>query len=657
MQQANFFANTEGLNLTDSPFNMSDGMASGGYNYDYALTGGIRKRFGHTKLASSPDAQLKTLGWAQLIISGTRNVLRFAGSQVQLMNSSTYAFTALTEDTAAATSSLFDSTTLVSSTGFNTASNKIAWFTGGGLTDIYGAYSGTKFTKNGAVPPTGAITLTPAGADGTIPAGTYFYAVALRKESTQQVSNVALDLSVVIGATNHVTIDLTGLTGVDATKYDKIVIYRSAISGVTGFTTGSLVTSVNVGTASYIDTGSVTASAVNVPRANSALLDYSVITAGNVSCTTAFKRRLVAAIGNTVYFSDLNTPEAWPVLNSITVPSSGDITALASISYATTNGQDEYLAIFKERELWIVTGNSLSDWVLKFVDNTGCLAPNLCVSTMGFLAFIDYRGVYLWDGSQKPLYCSRLVETLFAKGGSLNKSLLQYGWGAFSRKNNAIYWYISHNITGIQKYALKLDLRLTVPKVEDLLAGRVLDAVFIQDSSPFALTGGFSFQPAGNYEEMVLAGDDAGYIYNMYDGPADGSSGIDFSYETKYLDMGLQGITKRYHKIIVWVEENSLAALTLDWWTNYKSAEGEKSTRVLSVESPTNSSYWDVAFWDVAYWSPDFKTYTPLVFNLDGSQYGTEGDCIKIRFSQTSAAAPVNIAAFSVIFTPSGSRK
>lgn len=658
--QADFFGHDGGLNLTDSPFATPDDQATGGYNYEYALTGGIRKRFGHTKLNSVADTALRSVGFAKHIsIAGVRTAIRCADKKIQAFDPVAYTFTSMSEDTlAAGTDFLATSNTVgVVNAVFATATTAVTWLAGGGMTSIYGAYSGTKVTKNGATPPTGAITVAAGAGSSSLQTGTYRYAVALRKTSTQAISNVALEQSVAVTAGQNVTVTLSGLTGVDTTKYDKIYIYRSALGGAVGFTTGDLVTTVNTGTASYADTGTASASSVSVPRSSSTTLDNSELPSGTVKCMATWKRRLVAAIGNTLYFSDLNKSESWPTLNTITIPSAGDITGLAVISYSTVQTQDEILAVFKEGELWIVTGTALSDWALKFIDNTGCVAQPLIVAANGFLAWVDYRGIYLWDGSDKPIYASRMIEPLFGKGGDLDKSLLTLGWGAFFRKNNEIYWCLPHLVKGENKFMLKMDLRLSIPNVKEGLGGRVMDAVFIQDSLPFSLYSGGSYMPTGTFEEMFLSGDSSGFVYNLFDGFGDGSSGVDFSYETKYMDFGAKSTTKRFHKIIVWTEDSTDADLTLDFWTGYKSAEDEKTTQSQPASHQVTEALWDLAYWDSAYWEQTLRAFNPIVFNLSSTQFGTEGDCLKLRFRQSDANAPITIAGFTVVYTLAGMRK
>ena len=108
MQVTNFFDNSGGLNITDSPFKIADEQATGGYNYQYDRTGGISKRAGHYPINTVADAQLKSLGlglWFNTT-DATKKLLRIAGTKLQTVNLTTKTFTAISNDVATPTSDL-----------------------------------------------------------------------------------------------------------------------------------------------------------------------------------------------------------------------------------------------------------------------------------------------------------------------------------------------------------------------------------------------------------------------------------------------------------------------------------------------------------------------------------------------------------------------
>lgn len=671
LKQADFFMNTGGLNLTDSPFAVKDEQASNGFNFDYIRTGGVRKRKGYTKFNTSADTQTNCLGLhLRNTNTGSKSIIRAAGTKIQVFDQNALTFTNLTEDTVSAGSDFLTSGSTQSVVGFNfnTATNNVMWLTGGGMTLPYGAYSTTKVTKNGVDVPTGSISTSVGGTGGSFSTtGTYYYAVAFRKSSTQALSNAALDITAVVSATTQkVTITLSSISNNDTTKYDKIYIYRSAVSGSSSFTTGDLVAIVNSTASSYVDDGTYSSTATNVPRAG-ATVDNSVLASATYKYSAVWKRRYVVAANSTVYFSDLNKPESWPTLNTITIPSGGDITGLAVISLNNPGNAnlDEVLAVFKETECWLITGTSVSDWALKFIDNTGCRNQPLIVTGNGYISWVDQRGIYVWDGAGKPIYVSRLVETLFAPDGDIDFSRLSLGFGVFNKRENTIRWVLSHKTYGENKYSLKMDLRLTLPAVGQNLENRIIEGIFTADTHD-SFYAGNSFRPANSNDELFFIADNSGYVYNMGVTDSDGSSGTSFTYNTKFLDLGSPGYAKRFHKVVVWVDKLGTWDLTLKYWTNYKSASVDASTLAAPISSDTQ---FDLGVWDVGYWedaSPannsntmSWDDYTarlsPVVFNLSGMN--AEGDCIMLQFSQTTAENPVTINGYSIIYTDISLRK
>lgn len=663
LQQLDFFDNKEGLNLVDSPFKVRDGQSVFSQNITYPLMGGFRKRQGHAKVNSVADSQTDTLGLGLFnTTAGVKTVIRGAGTKLQNFDVSTPLFTNLSEDTlAAGTDFLSGTSTLpVVWSQFNTSNASGLWAAAGGLSSVYGVYSTTKVTKNGADAPTGSIStsVTTPGTGTFSTTGTFFYAIALRKASTQAVSLAALDKSATVAATtDNVVISLASLASVDTTKYDAIYLYRSAVSGVTAFTTGDLVsiTSITSGVpASITDTGSSSLSTQNIPRAGGTV-DNSVLPSGTYNSIATFKRRLVTATGSTLYLSDLNKPESWPTANTITIPSGGPITGLAVLSFTSTgsNTIDEILCIYKDTELWVLTGTSASDWVLKFIDNTGCVNQSLVVNANGYLFWVALDDVYLWNGTGKPVRCGRLIKPLFYSDGDIDKAKLSYGHGVYYKKQDQVIWFLSHKVYGEQKMQLKLDLKTTLPGIESGLSGGQIDGVFLIDSTAFGLYASLSYFPTG-FSESLLMGDDTGFCYGAFTAESDAAAAFSMKYQSRYVDCGDPNKDKRFHYVVVWVEEIGTWNITLDWWTDYKSADSGKSSKALPIaeKSANLAALWDVAYWDQAYWDDYTPKYKPIFFQLvSDSLNNSEGKCIKLQFRQDDADAPVTVLGFSLIFS------
>lgn len=661
--ETSYFDNSGGLNIADSPFKVKDTQATGGSNYEYTTSGAIQKRRGNLAVNTTVETQLTCQGLDIYNTTlGTKTVIRAADTKLQAVDLDALTFTDLTQDTLAAGSTLFPAgtTTPTVFAQFNSASLSLLNLAGG--TDgVYSAYSTTKYTKNGVVLPAGSFTgTTIAGGGSFLVTGTFKYAVSYVKAATLAEGNAFGSVSVAVAAvTNSVVLTLSALTSVDTTTYSKVNIYRSAVSGADDFTTGDLVASLTLPVASYTDTGGATTLTTNVPRVASTVLDNSPLPTGTYNVLTAWKRRLVTATGSVLRFSELNVPESWPTVNTVTIPSGGPITGLAVISFNTDFGNDEYLAVFKERELWLVKGDDYTDITLSFVDTVGCANQSAIVLANGFLSWVDFRGLYLWDGSGKPIYASGTLEPIFAIDGDLDKTKLAYATAAYFRNRNMVYWFLSSKTYGTQKYVIKMDLRLTLPGAGANLSSRVMDGVFVTDTLTQPVYAVKTYLPSATSSESMLVGDISGYLYYGYQQFSDNASGIDFQYDTAALDMGSPNVSKRFNKVILWVDAIGTWDITLDHWAGYRSAQSQKSTLLqpVTTQPQGTNALWDVAAWDEAYWDDYTTQLVPVVFNLNNDQGNAEGDCLKMRFRNNGVDQPVTIYGYSVFWSEKAMNK
>lgn len=655
--ETQYFDNVGGLNTSDSPFKVADTQSTGGANFEYSQTGGIQKRRGSQKINTVADTQLRTHGIE--IYTSTANVqttIRAADTKIQAVDLGAFTFTNLSQDTTAAPTDVFPAGTLspTSYAAFNTDTVSLLNFDGN--TDgVYSIYSPTKYTRNGAATPGGSISATTLSTGGAwTTSGNFWYGISWHKASTGAESNVSLDLSVAVITTLQTnTISLLSVTPVDHVTYDYGTLYRSPVGGVTGFTVGDIVTTFSVAATTISDTGSALSSTENVPRSGSVVLDNSSLPTGTYNTLALWKRRLVTATGNVLRFSDLNVPESWPAVNTITIASGGDITGLAVIAFNTDFGNDEYLAVFQKRQLWLVKGNDYTDVTLSFIDTVGCANQALIQLANGFLSWVDYRGIYIWDGSGKPIYTSQPIEPFFAIDGDLDKSKLLYGTSSYFRNRNMVYWFLSSKITGEQKLAIKMDLRLTLPNVGATSAGRILQGVFVDDTTTIPVYGAKAYLPDASSDEIMITGDASGFIYKAYQQFSDSGVGIDFQYLTPFLDMGTPNISKRFHKIILWVDALGTWNVTLDYWAGYRASLLSKSTLTepITTQAQNSTALWDVAFWDQSYWDDYTQALAPVVFNLNNSQGNSEGDCIRMNFRNNGVDQPVTIYGYTVVWS------
>lgn len=654
-----YLNNLGGLNITDSPITMKEDQATGiSYNYDYAKTGAITKVLASNLINTTPDTQLKTLGLGMYhnATSDLRELIRVAGVQIQKFDTSTGAITILASDNSGAGTTFPDvlSTQPAVFAPFNTVTGgTVLWMAGAGMDAIYG-YTGTNITKNGASTPTGSITtVVNTAAGGTFTAaGIYYYAVQYRKLGTQAFSNVALDqIATTVNTDDTVTVSWT-LTNNDTTLYDQIWVYRSAVGGSSAFTTGSLIAKLASTATSYIDTGTSIADSQNIARAGNTILDNSPLPTGTYKYITSFKRRLVTCIDSTIYISDLNKPESWPLVNTITIPSGGPITGLSVIGAPSeyTTGAEEYLCIWKERELWVITGSSVSDWALIFVDKTGCAGQSLVVSFNGFVAWLTYNGIYIWDGRGRPSRISRPINAAFDVDGDLDTSKLSQGYACQYDKGNQVIWRVSSRLKGVNRLSIKMDTRLTSLAAAENLQNPEMDGVFLFDTDTNSYYSVCSFRPS-SLEEQIIAGDDTGSVYQMFVSP---TNAVAFDYETKPMDMGAPNVLKYFTKVVAYVERITNNDLTLNYWADYRTRDEYKSTLKvpLSPAKGTAPGLWDIALWDQAFWDDYSPDISPIEFNLHSNENNTEGISLKLRFEQLEASVPVRIHGFAIQWQP-----
>lgn len=661
--QEDYFANTGGMNITDSPFAVKSDQTTGGFNFEYVRTGGFAKSKSPNKINASASISLRTLGMALYNSkTGNKKIVRFSNSRVETLEL-TGPYTALAKDDMAASTAIFDADIPVSSVMFSSPNSDVLWSVGGGASRPVGVVNGTQVTESGVAVPTGLISGVVSALGGSfISPGAYRYAVAFRKRSTQAISNVALEIGVTVSATtDKVNITLSGTTNNDTTLYDKIYLYRSAVGGAIGFTTGDLVAQIDSTAIMYTDTGSSISPATPVPRAGNSVLDNSQLAEGNYQAIDIYRNRLVVAKDNVVYISDVNKPESF--IAQVEIPYGGPVKALKKISFVTPSSSvtnEEILGVWTDERVAVITGTTSEDLSLKFVDNAGCAAQNLVVQANGYLYWMDQRGIYLWDGAGKPVYISRPIEGLFNDQGDLDKTQLQLGFGAFYKKQNEVIWYLSHKIFGIQKFMLKLDLRLTLPRVSDTLGERVLDGVFIPGKTTKPMYGGSAFiypiSPSLIDEVYITADDEGNTWRQFYDFSGTGND-AEFQYESAFLNQDKPGIAKRYLKVIAWVDNVGDWPLVLDWWTNYKTGRSEYDTLPVRIVKPRKAALWDVAIWDEALWDDFSPRPIALVYNIRSDIGNSEGDSIKVRFRNAGTNEPVTVNGFSIVYQPAGIRK
>ncbi len=674
--QADYFRHIGGLDTASNPMDVGwDTAARGSYNYEYTEQGSITKRAGFPYFSSTADSELVSLEIAlREPVSTSSQVIRAAGSKIQLANLATVTFTNLTEDTATTNSTFWTSEDPVCSQMISTPDIDVLWLAGGGAEALYGVYSDTKVTKNGVNAPAGSINVGLTGTGSFSTTGEVYYSVALRKGSTQAWSNASLDTAVTLTTTNtSVLVTLSGITNIDLTKIDAIALYRqfTAVGGGAGFTAGALVTIVASSTVSITDNGVAASDAELVPRSGNTLLDNSTLPEGEYTTLALFKRRLVTVLNNTLYISDVNKPESWPLHNRFVLPSGSPVKGLGVVSFntPTSTSLDELLAIFKENELRALSGtgqiddNGVADWALNFISKDGACSHKGIVNAEGYLTWISRRGVFVWDGSGKPMYCSVPIENMWQTSGDITQADLDVAWGVYARDKSQVIWCVSHALYGTQKAFLKLDTKTSFREISSDLSSRVTVGRFIIDApsigSSVEYRSGAVLVAPGTTQQMFVIGDNAGHLIKGYVAASDAGSGLPFNYVTQFLDQDSVGVKKSYSKVIVWVDSLGDWDLTLDFWTDYRNTEETFSSNKLPIGAQIGltAGLWDLGNWDEAFWDQADTSLKAIVFNLQSTSNNTLGDCIKLRFKNIASDNPITIKGWTIEYTEMGSSK
>lgn len=699
-----FFSNGGGLNTSDSPFSVSHDSVADGVNFEYVAEGAFRRRLGHTRLATA-DTLTRSLGLGLWDKPGSaRQVIRAAqlgtaAGKLQVIDPTTYAPTALTSDEASPSSNVFPAlaeTTPVTMSMFNSPASGVLWASGANATNLYGVYSSTKFTANGSSAPVsggtpGSFTITGASG-GTWPAtGLYAkYMATFVKASTGAESN-----GTVIGASNGaiatsadkvaLTFGSGVLTAPDTTKYTKMRIYRyvqySAFTDNLPFTGGDLIAEIALtGTFSSItvnDLGTTPATtsttnavtfvtSATVPNAGFTIQDNSVLPSGTYNVVTTWKQSLVTASGNTVYISDTNKPESWPLSLRFNVPSGGDIQALAVVAATSVTSAviDTYLMIFKQNEVYVLQGTpdpvDTSGLTLNFLDSVGAVGPAATVYAEGSTFWVSSRGIYAWNGNGKPLCISRPIKDKFLVSGDIDQQYAKQVWGIYKPDTQHVVFCLSSKAYGENKLILKADLKRVNHNQTDLLNNAQADGVITQEIMPSTAYAGLAyFASATSLTQSWLYADSLGYLWSMYVAIVDSTQTQPFSYTTQFLHLNTPFINKKLHKVLVYFKNYGPVTTTCNLWSDWRFQPSDATALVydsnISGVVPT-SSLWGFMTWGSGQWSSSssvkIETMTFNSKNVDGNDVGTS---FRLQLVNTTSNLPIEILGYSVYYTTSTS--
>ena len=233
---------------------------------------------------------------------------------------------------------------------------------------------------------------------------------------------------------------------------------------------------------------------------------------------------------NTVYYSDVDEPEAWPILNASTLDAK--VTAI----------YEAYSALIVETELgkWQVTGENPDFRFDKIINRIGCVGRRAAGETLIEGWAIDRDGMRLYDANN-PVKISEPIRDKFE---DFDKTYIELSHSMHSKFNNAIFMCMAGASTSSfnadnyvyqfpvdevgQGWWWKLELPSTV---------NILDLEEIEDS---------------NGDFHIYFGSADGMIYELFDrnsknwATATSSEAITTTIVTKWLRLGQLGEQSDY---------------------------------------------------------------------------------------------------------------
>ena len=280
--------------------------------------------------------------------------------------------------------------------------------------DVPVQFDGTTAQYLGLPAPLVAPTAVTGGAGGLT--GTYTYVYTYFDSASGTESNPS-DSVVFSPATQRVHISFTDSPD---SRVDKIRIYRTTDDGVVFLR----IAEVDTGASPYAD-NTITDGILAVETDNDppAVADFAAF----------FQGYMFLAKEQTIYWSKPLDVEAWPVLNSTSVPFQGNDTIRSIYAF------QDVLLVFGYHNLLVLTG-SAGDWSITRLDvDVGAVSHRSVVEVEGSVIFLSRNG--LWQFPQLQPFAPTLTRVL------ANQKLedLQASAGAYVSEERGVWFTIAGN--------------------------------------------------------------------------------------------------------------------------------------------------------------------------------------------------------------------
>jgi len=212
-----------------------------------------------------------------------------------------------------------------------------------------------------------------------------------------------------------------------------------------------------------------------------------------------------------LYFSELGDPENWPVLYFIDI-GKGDGDKITGFGVLLDN-----LVIFKTNSIWVLQGDSPSNFVLrKVVDGYGSVSQTSITNVKETLTAFTKDGVFFFDGVRSALASEKIEKTI----KNLNKSYLSLASAVFF--DNKLY--------------------IAVPEGDSMKNNLVL--VFDTLRTAWTLYRGIPVSEwvvwrKYNQDILLFSSSETGQVYEFGVGYSDDGNPIEAYFVTKHFDFGV----------------------------------------------------------------------------------------------------------------------
>lgn len=353
-----------------------------------------------------------------------------------------------------------------------------------------------------------------------------------------------------------------------------------------------------------------------------------------------------------VYFSEVNEPGVFLATSWVEIdPTDGDgVTGIVSF-------KNKVLIVFQANSMWAISGGDeergpgVPDISIENIStDIGCVAPDSIQICEGRIVWLSHRGVYFYDGTMpKPLKSDNIDGTIV----DLRTASRYQDPAAIFLSKEREYW-ISHASTGETSIDNDQDYQTLISKFSFKNASWVRADCESEGLLPLGVAS-FVEKKNPNRPPIILAGHE-GSVTAMtesairymdvagYDAEEDP---IDWSFQTKFFDLGAPYMDKKYIAVLVQLFSESDVTMEV-------SCDNHLVDETFTI-SKTESAHADNdLIWDVGNWSDGITGSVWAGDNVRNALIYLNDKCwgkrISFRFSGSTTASPTEIQALTIFF-------